>query len=63
MPDEYVLTVEASGEVTPAEVQAATGYARALGTPPSAEAAAYMRGRLANRARSVDPANAEEAEE
>ncbi|MEU5772703.1 hypothetical protein ABZ819_05280 [Streptomyces venezuelae] len=57
VPDEYVLRIEASGEVTPAppkEVHAAEAYTRAFNTPPSAEAAAYMRDRLAARTHSED---------
>lgn len=54
MPDEYLLRLEASGEVTPAQPDedgAARAYAQALNTPPSTEAAQYMRDRLAARSR------------
>ena len=66
MPDEYLLRLEASGEVTPAqsdEDRAAQAYARALNTPPSTEAALYIRDRLAARSRREDTTRPETEEE
>lgn len=64
MSDEYMLRLEASGEVTPAkpdELRAAQAYARAFNTPPSAGAATYIRDRLAvQRNETTEPEEAEQ---